>query len=42
VTKDPQRQLYLFPDGPATLSAFEHLRAGRVKTLRYGREHQDA
>lgn len=35
VTKDPELQLYLFPDKPATLALFRKLREGKVKNLRF-------
>lgn len=33
VTKDPTKQLYLFPDEPATLEAFKRLVKGEIKNL---------
>src|SRR5262249_59410944 len=35
VSKDPEWQLYLFPDKPATLALFRKLREGKVKNLRF-------
>jgi DNA invertase Pin-like site-specific DNA recombinase len=35
ITKDPQRQLFLFPDTPATLDQFRQLKDGMLKTLRF-------
>jgi hypothetical protein len=35
VTKDPQRQLFLFPDAPSTVEQFRQLKAGTLKTLRF-------
>jgi DNA invertase Pin-like site-specific DNA recombinase len=35
VTKDPEWQLYLFPDKPSTLALFRKLREGKVKNLRF-------
>jgi hypothetical protein len=35
VTKDPERQLYLFSGKPATLARFRQLRDGKVKNLRF-------
>ena len=42
VNKDPETHLFLFPDEPATLESFRQLRAGKFKTLRFSRGHQDA
>jgi hypothetical protein len=42
VTKDRETHLFLFPDEPATLERFRHLRAGQFKTLRFSRGHHDA
>ncbi|HEX6510007.1 MAG TPA: recombinase family protein [Chloroflexota bacterium] len=35
VSKDPEWQLYLFPDKPSTLTLFRKLRDGKVKNLRF-------
>ena len=35
VAKDPEWQLYLFPDRPSTLALFRKLREGKVKNLRF-------
>jgi DNA invertase Pin-like site-specific DNA recombinase len=35
VSKSPERQLYLFPDKPSTLTLFRKLRDGKVKNLRF-------
>jgi DNA invertase Pin-like site-specific DNA recombinase len=35
VSKDPEWQLYLFPDRPSTLALFRKLREGKVKSLRF-------
>lgn len=35
VNKDPEWQLYLFPDKPSTLTLFRKLRKGKVKNLRF-------
>jgi DNA invertase Pin-like site-specific DNA recombinase len=35
VSKDPEWQLYLFPDKPSTLTLFRKLREGKVKNLRF-------
>jgi hypothetical protein len=35
LNKDPEWQLYLFPDKPATLARFRQLREGKVKNLRF-------
>ena len=35
LSKDPEWQLYLFPDKPATLARFRQLREGKVKNLRF-------
>jgi hypothetical protein len=35
VAKDPEWQLYLFPDQPSTLALFRKLREGKVKNLRF-------
>ena len=35
VNKDPERELYLFPDRPSTLTLFRKLREGKVKSLRF-------
>jgi len=35
VRKDPEWQLYLFPDKPSTLTLFRRLRDGKVKNLRF-------
>lgn len=35
ITRDAQTRLYLFPDCPETLAAFEQLRAGQFSVLRY-------
>ena len=35
VRKDPEWQLYLFPDKPATLARFRQLRDGKIKNLRF-------
>jgi predicted DNA-binding transcriptional regulator AlpA len=35
VAKDPEWQLYLFPDQPSTLTRFRKLREGKVKNLRF-------
>jgi DNA invertase Pin-like site-specific DNA recombinase len=35
VSKDPEWQLYLFPDKPSTLILFRKLRDGKVKNLRF-------
>jgi Recombinase zinc beta ribbon domain len=42
VDKDPTTHLFLFPDEPATLEQFKHLRAGQFQNLRFSRGHQDA
>jgi hypothetical protein len=42
ITKDVTTHLYLFPDEPATLEGFKQLREGRLKTLRFSMEYQDA
>ena len=42
VTKDEQTGLYLFPDTPDTLSAFQQFKDGKIKNLRFSRRHQDA
>jgi DNA invertase Pin-like site-specific DNA recombinase len=41
VVKDPETRLYLFPDEPTTLEMFEALKDGRLKNLRFSKEHQD-
>ena len=41
VVKDPETRLYLFPDEPATLEMFMDLRDGKLKNLRFSKEHQD-
>ena len=41
VVKDPETRLYLFPDEPATLEMFKDLKDGKLKNLRFSREHQD-
>jgi len=33
VSKDPQRKVFLFPEGPATLDQFEALKLGRQSTI---------
>jgi len=35
VSKDPEWQLYLFPDKPSTLTLFRKLREGKIKNLRF-------
>jgi DNA invertase Pin-like site-specific DNA recombinase len=35
ISKDPELQLYLFPDKPSTLTLFRKLRDGKVKNLRF-------
>ena len=35
ISKDPEWQLYLFPDKPTTLARFRQLRHGKVKNLRF-------
>lgn len=35
VSKDPEWQLYLFPDKPSTLTLFRKLRDGKIKNLRF-------
>ena len=40
-TKDEQTGLYLFPDNPDTLVAFQQFKEGKIKNLRFSREHQD-
>jgi predicted DNA-binding protein YlxM (UPF0122 family) len=35
VSKDPEWQLYLFPDKPSTLTLFRKLRDGKVKNLHF-------
>jgi DNA invertase Pin-like site-specific DNA recombinase len=35
ITRDPQTNLYLFPDQPETLELFQQLKAGTVKYLRF-------
>ncbi len=42
VDKDPKTRLFLFPDEPATIEQFKHLRAGQFQHLRFSRGHQDA
>jgi len=42
ITKDVTTHLYLFPDEPATLEGLQQLREGRLKTLRFSMEYQDA
>jgi DNA invertase Pin-like site-specific DNA recombinase len=41
VVKDPETRLYLFPDEPATLEMFQALKDGKLKNLRFSKEHQD-
>ena len=35
VSKDPEWQLYLFPDKPSTLTLFRKVRDGKIKNLRF-------
>lgn len=41
VTKDRETGLYLFPDTPDTLTAFQQFKEGSIKNLRFSRGHQD-
>jgi hypothetical protein len=40
--KDPTTRLFLFPDHPSTLERLTHLRAGRLQSVGFGKEYQDA
>jgi hypothetical protein len=35
MTRDPDTNLYLFPDEPRTITLFKQLRAGRLQKLRF-------
>ena len=35
MTRDPDTNLYLFPDVPRTITLFKQLRAGKVQKLRF-------
>jgi len=37
VSKDPQRKVFLFPDGPATLDQFQALKSGVQSTITFDR-----
>lgn len=41
VMKDDQAGLYLFPDNSETLAAFQQLKEGKIKNLRFSKGHQD-
>jgi len=42
VARDPDTNLYLFPDKPRTIALFNQLRAGKLKKLRFLGGYQDA
>jgi excisionase family DNA binding protein len=42
VVKDQATGLFLFPDKTATLELFRQLKSGRLKKLRFSKEHQHA
>jgi hypothetical protein len=42
VARDPDTNLYLFPDKPRTIALFKQLRAGKLKKLRFLGGYQDA
>ncbi|UCC51759.1 MAG: recombinase family protein [Anaerolineaceae bacterium] len=41
VTKDEHTGLYLFPDTPDTITAFQQFKEGKIKNLHFSRGHQD-